>query len=209
MPFFFSLIRAVGALVVATSKVRRWLGAEHGLAGPEVALLTMALSGSVFATAVVENGTISADRLASVFQSSLDHVSGSMEIRGAVVVTATGAPLAPDTIQFTLATFGQMPPLTMNPAEPGGLVISYRDSNAVAADVPYSVRFSAASNGDNRLDDGETATVSIKVSDLESIAGQPVLPLGKRWTLDLQSASASLEFTRTQASILQPVMAER
>lgn len=209
MPFFLSLIRAIAALTMAAGKLRRRLGAEHGLAGPEIALLTMALSGSIFATAVVQDGTFSADQLASVFQSSLDHVSGSMEVRGAVVVTATGMPLAPDTIQFTLATFGQMPPLIMDPAEPGGLVISYRDANAVAAAVPYNVRFSAASNGDNRLDDGETATVSIKVSDLESIAGRPVLSLGKRWTLDLESANTSLEFTRTHASILQPVMAER
>src|SRR3954470_5051771 len=128
MPVLSSLIRFGGALAMAASKLNGWFSAERGMAGTGIAMLTMALSGSVFAGAIVENGDISTERFASVFQSSMNHVSGSMEVRGAVVVTATGAPLAPDTIQFTLATFGQLPPTAMDPAQTGGLVISYRDA---------------------------------------------------------------------------------
>jgi archaellin len=169
----------------------------------------MALSGSVFATALIENGTISADRFNEVMHRGLDHVSGSMEIRGAVVVTASGAPLQNDTIQFTLGTFGTMPAIAMDPAQENGLAISYRDTNAIAQNVPYTARFGQSGNGDDKLDDGEVVTITIKVSDLQQIAGKPVLPGGKRWTLDLETAGgASLEFSRTQPSILTPVMAQ-
>jgi archaellin len=209
MPFRLGLQALHLAFAMIRPLIRVVRSGEAGVAGAEIALLSVALSGGVFATAIVGNGTLSVDRFNEVMHRGLERVSGAMEVRGAVVVTATGAPLHSDTIQLTLGTFGTLPPIALNPSQEGALVISYRDSDAIAQNVPYTARFGQASNGDNNLDAGELVTIVIKVSDLEQIAGRPVLALGKRWTLDLQTPQgASLEFTRTQPSILQPMMAQ-
>ena len=52
------------------------------------------------------------------------------------------------------------------------MTVTYYDSTAFAANVPYSVRFSPGNNGDALLDGGELMTVTVRVSDIEAVAGR-------------------------------------
>lgn len=175
----------------------------------ELAMLSTLAAGGVFATTVITSGDAMMDQLDRVVHSSMNKIGGTMEVRGSVIVTATGAPLQPETIQFSLGTFGELPPIGTRP-EDGGLTVSYHDLTAVALNVPYSVRFSPGNNGDASLDGGELMTVTVRVSDIEAIAGKDVLLPGKKWTVELHAPNgSSLEFSRRQPPILSPVMAQQ
>ena len=182
---------------------------ERGTGMAELTMLSLLAASGVFATTIITSGDELMEQLDRVVHSSVQKVGGAMEVRGSVIVTATGAPLRPDTLQFSLGTFGELAPIATDP-EQGGLTLSYHDSTAVALNVPYSVRFSPGNNGDSLLDGGELMTVTVRVADIEAIAGKSVLLPGKKWTLELHVPDgASLEFSRTQPSILSPVMAQR
>ena len=45
----------------------------------------------------------------------MNKIGGTLEVRGSVIVTATGAPLQADTVQFSLGTFGQLPAISPGP----------------------------------------------------------------------------------------------
>ena len=182
---------------------------QLGTGVAELAMLSTLAAGGIFATTVITTGDQMMEQLDQVVHSSMSKIGGAMEVRGSVIVTATGAPLQSDTIQFALGTFGQLPPIGTRP-EDGGMTVSYHDSTSVALDVPYKVHFSPGNNGDTLLDTGELMTVTVRASDIEAIAGQRVLLPGKKWTLELHTpAGQSLEFSRTQPSVLSPVMAQR
>jgi hypothetical protein len=179
---------------------------QRGTGVAELAMVSVLAASGVFATTVITSGDALMEQLDKVVHSSMNKVGGAMEVRGSVVVTASGAPLQPETIQFSLGTFGQLPPIGTRPEE-GGLLISYLDNTAVAQNVPYIVRFSPGNNGDALLDGGELMTVTVRVADIEAIAGKDVLLPGKRWTLELNVPDgAALAFTRTQPSIYTAVM---
>ena len=172
-------------------------------------MLSLLATSGVFATTVITSGDALMDQLDQVVHSSMNKIGGTLEVRGSVIVTATGAPLQADTVQFSLGTFGELPAISTRP-EDGGMTVSYYDNAAFAANVPYSVRFSPGNNGDALLDGGELMTVTVRVSDIEAVAGKDVLLPGKRWTMELHVAQGpSLEFSRTQPAILSQVMAQR
>lgn len=182
---------------------------QRGSGVAELAMVSLLAASGVFATTVITSGDALMEQLDRVVHSSVNKIGGAMEIRGSVIVTASGAPLEPQTIQFSLGTFGELLPIGTRPEE-GGLTVSYHDTGAVALNVPYSVRFSPGNNGDTLLDSGELMTVTVRVADIEAIAGKDVLLPGKKWTLELHvPGGQSLEFSRTQPSILSPVMAQR
>jgi hypothetical protein len=197
----------LSVLFARISKLSR--NSQLGTGVAELAMLSTLAAGGIFATTVITTGDQMIEQLDQVVHSSMNKIGGAMEVRGSVIVTASGAPLRSETIQFSLGTFGQLPPIGTRPEE-GGMTVSYHDDRSVALNVPYTVRFSPGNNGDSLLDSGELMTVTVRAADLEAIAGQRVLLPGKRWTLELHTpAGQSLEFSRTQPSILTPVMAER
>jgi hypothetical protein len=182
---------------------------QRGTGVAELAMLSMLATSGVFATAVIASGDEAFEKLQGVMHQSFNRVGGTLEVRGSVIVSATGAPLQADTIQFSLGTFGQLPGISTRP-EDGGMTVSYYDNTAVAANVPYSVRFSPGNNGDALLDGGELMNVTVRVSDIEAVAGKHVMLPGKRWTMELNVPDGpSLEFSRAQPAILSPVMAQR
>src|SRR3954463_8210230 len=161
-----SLIDALVTRFVALLKT-----SQRGSGVAELAMLSMLATSGVFATAVITSGDEAFDKFQGVMHSSLSQVGGTLEVRGSVIVTATGAPLKADTVQFSLGTFGELPAISTRP-EDGGMTVSYHDNAAFAANVPYSVRFSPGNNGDALLDSGELMTVTVRVADIEAVAGR-------------------------------------
>jgi hypothetical protein len=182
---------------------------QRGYGVAEVSMLSLLAAAGVFATTVITSGDALMEQLDRTVQGSMHKIGGAMEVRGTVIVRASGAPLKADTIQFSLGTFGELKAIP-TASEPGALTVSYHDTESFAANVPYAVTFSPGSNGDAMLDAGELVTVTVRVADIEAIAGRAVMPPGKRWTLELHVPDGpSLEFSRMQPGILSPVMAQR
>ena len=78
-----------------------------------------------------------------------------MEVRGGVVVTATGSPLAVDKIQFQVATAAGGAALAVDPdASQNSTIIAYRDSSVVDNDMTY-VATEIVGDGDLLLEPGE------------------------------------------------------
>src|SRR5690348_3196658 len=96
----------------ASGLLRLASAGERGTGITELAMLSFLASSSVLATAVISSTDVSIDKFTSVFNRGINEVSGAMEVRGAVIVTAKGAPMKADTVQFSLGTFGDMQPLS-------------------------------------------------------------------------------------------------
>ena len=90
---------------------------ERGITGLETAIILIAfvVVATVFAFIVLTTGIFSAERGKETVFAGLDKARGTMEVRGGVVVTATGSPLAVDKIQFQVATAAGGTALAVDP----------------------------------------------------------------------------------------------
>ena len=86
--------------------VRRMTKDERGITGLETAIILIAfvVVATIFAFVVLTTGVFSAERGKETVYAGLEKARGTMEVRGGVVVTATGTTLAVDDIQFAVAT---------------------------------------------------------------------------------------------------------
>ena len=128
-----------------------------------------------------------------------------MEVRGGVVVTATGSPLAVDKIQFQVATAAGGAALAVDPdASQNSTIIAYRDSTVVDNDMTY-VATEIIGDGDLLLEPGELFTLSVNATDNPATIG--TLSINERWTLELQTpVGAVIDLTRTMPAQLSAVM---
>ncbi len=79
---------------------------ERGITGLETAIILIAfvVVATIFAFVVLTTGVFSAERGKETVFAGLEKARGTMEVRGGVVVTATGVTLVVDDIQLTVAT---------------------------------------------------------------------------------------------------------
>ena len=139
---------------------------EEGITGLETAIILIAfvVVATVFAFVVLTTGVFSAERGKETVFAGLEKARGTMELRGGVVVTATGATLAVDDIQFTVATSAGGEPVPLNPAATTNRsVVAYRDDTVVDNDVTYTITNIVGDN-DNLLEPGELMLISIDVA---------------------------------------------
>ena len=180
---------------------------ERGITGLETAIILIAfvVVATVFAFIVLTTGLFSAERGKETVFAGLDKARGTMEVRGGVVVTATGSPLAVDKIQFQVATAAGGAPLSIDPAAAqNSTIIAYRDSTVVDNDMTY-VATEIIGDGDLLLEAGELFTLSVSATDNAATIG--ALSINERWTLELQTpVGAVINLTRTMPSQLSAVM---
>src|SRR4030067_3135980 len=88
------------------SALRRVHREERGITGLETAIILIAfvVVATVFAFVVLTTGIFSSERGKETVFAGLAKARGTLEVRGGVVVTATGTTLAVDDIQFAVAT---------------------------------------------------------------------------------------------------------
>ena len=91
---------------------------EEGITGLETAIILIAfvVVATVFAFVVLTTGVFSSERGKETVFAGLNKARGSMEIRGGVVVTATGTTLAVDDIQFAVSTAAGGDPIPLDPS---------------------------------------------------------------------------------------------
>ena len=190
---------------------RAWIARareEEGITGLETAIILIAfvVVATVFAFVVLTTGVFSSERGKETVFAGLEKARGTMEMRGGVVVTAVGAPLTVDDIQFTVATTAGGAPIPLDPlSTTNRTVLAYRDDDIVDNDVAFTVT-SVVGDGDALLEPGEVMLVTIDVNG-GAISPSPTLDPNERFTFEIQTpVGATLDITREIPTALRTVM---
>ena len=182
---------------------------EQGITGLETAIILIAfvVVATIFAFVVLTTGVFSAERGKETVFAGLEKARGSMEIRGGIVVTATGTTLSADTIQFAVATTAGGEPVPMNPSGANNrTVMAYRDDNIVDNDVSFTVT-NIVGDSDTLLEPGELKVITIDVTAGGDITPDPTLDPNERFTIEVQTpVGATMDITRTMPAELRTVM---
>src|SRR3990170_5758101 len=192
--------RLIGAL-------RRVHRDEQGITGLETAIILIAfvVVATVFAFVVLTTGIFSSERGKETVFAGLAKARGTMEVRGGVVASAAGAPMAIDDIFFAVATTASGESIPLDPAATNNrTVIAYRDPATVDNDVAYTVT-PIVGDADTLLEPGELTVVTINRAT--GITPVPAMTANTRFTLELQTpVGAVLDITRQLPTALDPVM---
>ena len=185
---------------------RRWLRDERGITGLETAIILIAfvVVATVFAFVVLTTGIFSAERGKETVFAGLQKARGTMEVRGGIVVQATGSPLAIDSVEFQVSTTAGGDPIPVDPAATSNrTVIAYRSATTVNNDMDYDAT-EIVGDGDLLLEPGELFTISLNATDNTELAA---LAVNERWTLEVQTpVGAVLDITRSLPSQFDAVM---
>jgi len=177
---------------------------ERGITGLETAIILIAfvVVATVFAFVVLTTGVFSSERGKETVFAGLAKARGSMELRGGVV--ATSALGVVDNIEFAVANSAGGEPVPLDPAATSNrTVIAYRDGAVVDDDVTYVVTW-IVDDGDDLLESGELAVVSV---DPAAMTVPPTLAANERFTFEVQSpVGAVLDITRQLPASIDPVM---
>jgi len=162
---------------------------------------------TIFAFVVLTTGVFSAERGKETVFAGLEKARGSMEIRGGIVVTATGTTLAVESLQFAVATSAGGEPVPINPSGTNNrTVLAYRDDNIVDNDVGFTV-VDIVGDSDTLLEPGELKLITIDASTGGDISPDPALDPNERFTIEVQTpVGATLDITRTLPAELRTVM---
>ena len=182
---------------------------EQGITGLETAIILIAfvVVATIFAFVVLTTGVFSSERGKETVFAGLQKARGSMELRGGVVVTATGTTLAVDDIQLAVATAAGGESIPMDPvATNNRTVIAYRDDSTVDNDVTYATGTDIVGDNDTLLEPGELKVITIDV-DGGDISPAPSLAANDRFTLEIQTpVGAVIDITRQLPAELAAVM---
>ena len=188
-------------------RLRRSARNEQGITGLETAIILIAfvVVATIFAFVVLTTGVFSSERAKETVFAGLEKARGSMEIRGGIVVTATGATLAVNEIQFAVATTAGGESVPLNPtAASNRTVLAYRDDAIVDNDVSYTV-VDIVGDNDTLLEPGELKVITIDVTT--GITPPPTLSANQRFTIEVQTpVGATLDITRQLPAELTEVM---
>lgn len=158
---------------------------QRGITGLETAIVMIAfvVVSSVFAFTVLTTGVFSSERNKQTVFADLDEVRSSLQPRGSVIAYKGALDGTTDTIYkvsfvVSSAVDGEQVNLTP-PYEVGSdgddpdfvsgarveTVISYSDPNQFLSDLPWTITWVGAYNGDNILDPGEAAEITVWLAD--------------------------------------------
>src|SRR3990172_7493938 len=172
-------------------------GDERGITGLETAIILIAfvVVATVFAFVVLTTGIFSSERGKETVFAGLEKARGTMEVRGGVVVSATGSPLAVDVIQFAVAPTAGGESISLNPsASENRTVIAY----------PADTDTVIVGDTDTLLEPGELHVISVDTGD---ISPAPTLAANDRFTLEVQTpVGAVVDLTRQLPAELAAVM---
>jgi len=179
---------------------------ERGITGLETAIILIAfvVVATVFAFVVLTTGIFSSERGKETVFAGLEKARGTMEVRGGVVVSATGSPLAVDVIQFAVAPTAGGESISLNPsASENRTVIAYRDDTVTDNNVTYTDTV-IVGDTDTLLEPGELHVISVDTGD---ISPAPTLAANDRFTLEVQTpVGAVVDLTRQLPAELAAVM---
>ncbi len=186
--------------------LRSGLNDERGITGLETAIILIAfvVVATVFAFVVLTTGVFSSERGKESVYAGLQKARGTLEVRGGVVVSATGCPTCTvDDIVFAVANSAGGEPVSMATSGDNRTILAYRDETTIDNDVTYTVT-AIVGDTDDLLEAGELFSVSINTADID---GTTSLTANKRWTIEVQAPLGGvLDITRQLPAELSTVM---
>jgi len=157
--------------------------AQRGITGLETAIILIAfvVVASVFAFTVLTTGIFSSERSKETVHAGLDEVRSTLEPRGSVTAFRGryGSGSSTETIFKVSLVVGQAvgaetldltPPYSADGASTdpdivsgaqNKTIVTYSDANQHLSDLPWSITWLGYSNGDNILDPGEKAELTV------------------------------------------------
>jgi flagellin FlaB len=160
---------------------------QRGITGLETAIILIAfvVVASVFAFTVLSTGIFSSERSKETVHAGLDEVRSSLEPRGSVTAFKGryGSGSGTETIYKVSIVVAQAvagEPLDLTPpysadgasTDPdivtgaqNKTIVTYSDTNEHLSDVPWTITWLGYSNGDNILDPGEKAEMTVWLFD--------------------------------------------
>ena len=181
---------------------------EKGITGLETAIILIAfvVVATVFAFVVLTTGIFSSERGKESVYAGLQKARGTLELRGGVVVSATGCPGAcvVDDISFAVANSAGGEPVSLATSGDNRTILAYRDEAVIDNDVDYTVTVTVG-DADDLLEAGELFNVTI--DSASGIDGTPTLTANKRFTVEVQAPLGGvLDITRQLPAELGTVM---
>ncbi|MBL8164503.1 MAG: flagellin [Anaerolineae bacterium] len=174
---------------------------ESGQTALETAIILIAfiVVASVFAFAILSAGSASTEKGEQAIYSGLEGVQSSMAIKGAVVAEGAAGALTNVIYTVSLVSGGDPVDLTSLAAD-RKVIVGYRDATQFLNDVDWTVAWIGANDGDDLLEEGELAEMTVDVS---SAAIGPNTP----FTLEVKPPTgAVLGVNRTTPASIEAVM---
>ncbi len=187
---------------------KRLIREEKGVTGLETAIILIAfvIVASVFAFVVLSTGLFSAERGKETVFAGLQKAQANLELHGSVVVTASGNPLAPDNMVFSLGLAAGGRPVNLDPAATtNSVIMNYIDGDARVADINYTVTW-IQGDGDNLLEAGELAEIGIALP-IASGNNSYNLDPNEPFTVEvIVPGGSTMLISRTMPPAIDPVM---
>ena len=158
---------------------------QRGITGLETAIILIAfvVVASVFAFTVLSTGIFSSERSKETIHAGLQEARSTLEPRGSVIAYKGALDGSTDTIYkvtfivsnavqgeavnltppYTVGNDGDDPDIVPNAEY--RMIISYSDVNQFLNDVPWTVAWPGFDNGDDQLDAGEKAEITVWLAD--------------------------------------------
>lgn len=188
---------------------------QRGITGLETAIILIAfvVVASVFAFTVLSTGIFSSERSKETVFAGLEEARSSIEPRGSVIAYQgrSGSGSSTDTVykvSFVVSNAVSGEPVDLTPpytADDSGTdpdissgaeyktVVSYTDSNQFLSDVPWTVDWVGNNNGDNLLEDGEKAELTVWLLERENAVANATDDNGvSGWVADANGAHGIL-----------------
>lgn len=162
---------------------------ERGITGLETAIILIAFVtvAAVFGYAVLSAGIFSAEKGKETVFLGLEEAKSTMVISGSIIATADNAtPTQVGIIYFNVrnSVAGNSIDLTEPPTN-NRCVLSYIDPNQYVEDGRWTVDYVGDNDGDNLLEVGETARVTVDLSTINAGAALDT-PLAANTTFTIE-----------------------
>lgn len=214
-------------------------------------MIAFVVVSSVFAFTVLTTGVFSSERSKQTIFAGLDEVRSSLQPKGSVIAYKGALDGTTDTIykiSFVVSSAVDGEQINLTPPYDVGsdgddpdivtgarteTVVSYSDSKQFLSDLPWTITWVGASDGDNILDTGESAEITVWLADrvttvtnatdsggialmdgsspdggFGGLAATSTVPgTDDKWTIEVVSdQGATLNIERTLPSVLKTIM---
>ena len=183
---------------------------EKGQAALETAIILIAfvVVASVFAFAILSAGSASTDKSKQAISAGLEGVQSSMSIKGSVSATGDTTVKNVETVVFDLSLVAGGSPVDLTEptttATKNVVVINYQDKAQSLSDVKWTVTFIGQNNGDDLLEEGELAEISV---DLTDVPLSPLLGINTSFSIEIKPPTGSvIKLDRTTPPAISAVM---
>ena len=188
---------------------------QRGMTGLETAIILIAFVtvAAVFGYAVLSAGLFSAERGKETIYAGLQQAKANMEISGSVIVygdNATDPPTEASQILFTVRNAIAGTPIDMT-ANAGGdenrCIISITTADAYYNNIKWSIEYVGNNDGDDLLEAGEQAEITIDMDDLGDDFANPSIGVNDWFNIQVKPTQGStMTIQRTLPAGLDDIM---